>query len=132
MAPTTRLILPALALLLVPAAPAPASEPDERVQLLLVFGDDPCPQSDGDSIVVCARKPESERYRIPKDLRQKAATVGEQGWGSTVQTLETASRALLPNSCTPVGINGFTGCSLAMLRQWFAERQLDGQAPPAR
>ena len=49
---------------------APASaEPPQRVFNLIVYGDDPCPKGEGDEIIVCARKPESERYRIPKKLR---------------------------------------------------------------
>jgi len=115
------------------AGVARVAEPDERVQTLVVYGNDPCPQGDDGSIVVCARKPESERYRIPKPLRNKpvVAAAGGQAWASKVQTLDAASRAILPNSCSPIGTNGYTGCTLAMLRQWYAERQHDGLAPPA-
>jgi hypothetical protein len=130
-----RLILSRLALLALAIAPVclvRAAEPDERIQTLVVYGDDPCPKSDDGSIIVCARKPESERYRIPKSLRGKVAPAGEQAWGSRVQTLEAAGRAVLPNSCSPIGTNGYTGCTAAMLRQWFAERQLEGRAPPAK
>ena len=128
----TRSILIPLSLLALAAGGARAAEPDERVQTLVVYGNDPCPQGDDGSIVVCARKPESERYRIPKPLRDKAVTAtGGQAWGSRVQTLDAASRAILPNSCSPIGTNGYTGCTLAMLRQWYAERQRDGLAPPA-
>lgn len=127
----SRSILIPLTLLALAAGGARAAEPDERIQALVVYGDDPCPQADDGSIVVCARKPESERYRIPKPLRDKAVTSGTQAWGSRVQTLDAASRAILPNSCSPIGSNGYTGCTLAMLRQWYAERQRDGLAPPA-
>ena len=72
----------------------------------MVYGDDPCPVEEGGGIVVCARKPESERYRIPKDLRQKKEFIGSQGWGSRVQTMEASGRQLLPNSCTAIGSNG--------------------------
>jgi len=117
--------------------PASASEPDERIQALVVYGSDACPTSDDGSIIVCARKPESERYRIPRELREKAKedkllTVGGQGWANNVQSLEVAGQVLLPNSCSTIGSNGFTGCSLTMLRQWYAERQLEGRAPPAK
>lgn len=123
-------LLSALTLASLPA-PGLAAEPDERIQSILVYGDDPCPASDDGSIVVCARKPESERYRIPKALRKKPEVVESQGWGSRVQTLDTASRAVLPNSCSVIGTNGATGCSLAALHQWYLERQLDGQSQPA-
>jgi hypothetical protein len=108
------------------ATPAPAEAPD-RVETLVVYGDDPCPVEEGGGIVVCARKPESERYRIPKDLRPKKEVAGSQGWGSRVQTMEATGRQLLPNSCTVIGSNGQTGCTQAMLRQWFEERRLAEQ-----
>ncbi|CAN5201555.1 hypothetical protein BH10PSE13_BH10PSE13_16100 [soil metagenome] len=127
----------AVALTLVSVSPALASEPDERIEALVVYGGDPCPIADDGSIIVCARKPESERYRIPKELREKAKhdkllTVGGQGWANNVQSLEVAGQVLLPNSCSSIGSNGFTGCSLSMLRQWYAERQLAGRAPAAK
>lgn len=101
-------------------------EPPERLSVLVTFGDEECPEPDGDDeIVVCAQKPESERYRIPKELRQK--TEEEQAidhsWTSTVALHEDAARAGRPNSCSVNGTNGFTGCQSALMRQWFAERR---------
>jgi hypothetical protein len=127
-------LFPALALLAAGFSPAVAlaAEDSDQQSLLVVYGDDPCPAGTGDEIVVCARKPESERYRIPKALRSKAAVVGGPGWASQVATMDQVSRQLLPNSCSPIGSNGFTGCTMAMLRQWHAERQLDGQLENAR
>lgn len=132
-----RLVLPCaaplLALLPLLSAPATAQEPDERINALVVYGNDPCPQAEDGSIIVCARKPENDRYRIPRELRKKeAVTIGAPGWASNVQSLEASGRVLLPNSCSSVGTNGFTGCSLAMLSQWYAERQAEGRSPPAR
>ena len=125
-------ILPRIALLLVPLLPAPAiaqaEPPPERIINLLVYGDDPCPQGKGDEIVVCARKPESERYRIPKKLREKPAVAGGPGWGSQVATMEQVQRQNLPNSCSVIGSNGFTGCTAQMLQQWFAERRMQQSA----
>lgn len=136
MNPTLRLLIPVLVGLA--AAPAVAgdlaasSQPDERIQSLLVYGSDPCPKSDDGSIVVCARRPESERYRIPKKLRDPAPPPGAPGWGSTVQNMEQVQRQSLPNSCSTIGSGGQTGCALAALHQWYLERQLDGRAPDAR
>ncbi|HEX7853291.1 MAG TPA: hypothetical protein VF503_06305 [Sphingobium sp.] len=131
------LLAPMLALAPGLIAPLHASEPDERIQALVVYGNDVCPQSDDGTIVVCARKPESERYRIPKELRDKARKdkmleVGGQGWANNVQSLEAAGQVLLPNSCSAIGANGFGGCSLAALHQWYAERQMDGNAPTSK
>jgi hypothetical protein len=104
------------------AQPAP---PPERVVALVVYGDEPCPVGKGDEIVVCARKPESERYRIPKGLRDKPKPSGGPGWASQVASMEQAGRAVQPGSCSVNGSYGFTGCTAVMLRQWFAERQMN-------
>nr|WP_093017232.1 hypothetical protein [Sphingobium sp. YR768] len=121
-------VLPLIGALLIPMLPAPAlaqpEPPPDRIINLLVYGDDPCPESKGDEIVVCARKPESERYRIPKKLREKPEPVGGPGWGSQVATMEQTQRQTLPNSCSVIGSNGFTGCTAQMLQQWFAERRM--------
>lgn len=106
-----------------PAIAQPAPPPD-RIVNLLVYGDDPCPKGEGDEIVVCARRPEAERYRIPKKLREKPAPSGGPGWGSQVATMEEVQRQNLPNSCSVNGTNGFTGCTAKMLQQWFAERRM--------
>ena len=45
--------------------------PPARYTTTTVFGNDACPTPNGDEIVVCARMPESDRYRIPKALRKK-------------------------------------------------------------
>src|SRR3546814_12047242 len=56
----------------------------ERVNLVIVYGDDPCPQSQGSDIVVCARKGEEERYRIPEPLRGDPNQPSHQAWGEQI------------------------------------------------
>jgi hypothetical protein len=105
------------------AAPAAAQEDGPRSErALIVYGDDPCPPSQGDEIVVCARRPEEERYRIPEALR-RGARRPEQSWGTRAAELEDAQRDGRPNSCTVVGSFGQTGCTSDMIRQWYAERR---------
>lgn len=103
-----------LAFLLLSATPvwaADPADPPERISTLLVFGSDPCPRSSSDEIVVCARQPESERYRIPKKLREKTANEARDGsWAGTAKVLEMVSRQGLPNSCNPIGSYGQSGC----------------------
>ena len=122
----SRLLALALApafLLLMPATASAAS--DETYRTVTVFGEDACPKPVGDEIVVCGRLPESERYRIPKALRKKPSDQSGAGasWGSRVEGLEEAQRFTMPGSCTAVGTAGQTGCTQAMLRQWFLERR---------
>lgn len=112
-----------LACLLPSTAMAQAEPPPERIINLLVYGDDPCPQSQGDDIVVCARKPEAERYRIPKKLREKPAVSGGPGWGSQVATMEQVQRNSTPMGCSAIGGTN-TGCYAQRMAQWFAERRM--------
>lgn len=104
---------------------AAQATPPERISFLVTFGKDKCPEAVGDEIIVCAPAPESERYRIPKDLRVAEAGLvsGGASWTSAVESLDGYSRAVLPNSCSVNGSNGFTGCSKAALDQWHAERR---------
>lgn len=108
-------------------APALAAEPPERESVVIVFGDDPCPQASDEEIVVCARKPESERYRIPKPLRDEGRPPSERSWASRVETLEDVARDGRPGSCSVVGTGGQSGCLANMLRHWFAERRANGR-----
>lgn len=100
-------------------------DPPEKMSTLIVFGNDPCPKSDGDEIVVCARQPESERYRLPKQFRGKrpVAAADTESWSNTVSALEYVGKAGTPNSCSPVGSGGQTGCYDQFLRQAREERR---------
>jgi hypothetical protein len=115
----------ALLALQYPAA-APAQDPPPgRTTTFTVYGNDACPDTGTSSneIVVCARRPENERYRIPKELRGRNAPLTERAWGSRVAGLEDASRQILPGSCSTVGSYGQTGCRQQMLREWYAARR---------
>lgn len=102
---------------------AETGAPPERMRALTVYGDDPCPRGEGDEIVVCAREPESERYRIPRRLRKTEEESSARSWTDRVPVVEEASRAQRPGNCTTVGAGGQTGCTQAMLRVWAEERR---------
>jgi hypothetical protein len=104
-------------------AAVPGAEPTGRTVTVTVYGSDPCPKARDGEVVVCGRRPDNERYRIPKELRKKGERPSETSWASRAQALEEASRAGRPNSCSPVGTNGQTGCFQQMLRQWYWERK---------
>ena len=105
------------------AAPASAQDdPPRRQSAIEVFGEDPCPRSTEDEIVVCHRRPEEERYRIPAPLR-RSTRPPEQAWGARVETLDEVSRDSRPNSCSVVGSYGQTGCAQQMIRQWYDSRR---------
>jgi hypothetical protein len=119
-----------LALLAAPS-PAVANEIARRTANLVVYGNDPCPPSTGDDIVVCAHRPENERYRIPKELRAKERGSGpaSRSWASHWDGVEDATRYTRPDSCSPVGTWGQTGCLQSMLRRWWDERHSGSSAP---
>jgi len=115
-------LAPLLSLALALPSAALAFDPPSRQSTLVVFGSDPCPATGPDNeVVVCARRPEEDRYRIPRRIRERQPT--ETSWASRVEGLENESRVGRPNSCSVVGSNGFTGCTAAMVRQWYAERR---------
>jgi hypothetical protein len=108
------------------ALPAQAQDAGERVNQLVVYGDDPCPSSSDGEIVVCARKDEGERYRIPESLRGDPDAAVNQAWTERVRAYEYVGKSGTM-SCSPVGAGGFTGCTQNLINQAYAEKaQGDG------
>ena len=105
-----------------PAMAQPPEQPPEREANVVVYGDDPCPPSAGDEIVVCARRPDDERYRIPEELRRSSEPPALGGI-SRVEALEESQRDTRPGSCSVVGSFGHTGCTQQMIRDWYADRR---------
>ena len=101
--------------------PAPAG--GETVRYQIVYGNDKCEpaQSDGE-IVVCARMDESERFRIPPELRGDLNAPINQAWSNRVKSLEMIGRSGT-GSCSPIGAGGFTGCTQQLIAQAAAERR---------
>ena len=111
------------------AQAAPPSEDDRPLLRITVYGRDPCPRSTDEQVVVCARRPESERQRIPPALRERPEDA-EQSWAERAESLEMVGRTG-PQSCSTVGPGGFTGCFDEMVRQARRERaQARRQGPP--
>ncbi len=104
-----------------PVAASAQNTGSERVNQVIIFGSDECPQSDGDTITVCARLDESERFRIPPRLRESNAPDNE-AWASRAQSFEAVGR-FGPLSCSPVGLGGELGCTAEMIQAAFEERE---------
>lgn len=102
-----------------PDAATDGTQPRQR--LVTVFGTEPCPKpSSPDEVVVCARLPESEIYRIPTPLRQaerrgspfeenRALLVGDVAGGGI-------------GSCSAVGAGGAVGCNRRQVDAWARDR----------
>jgi hypothetical protein len=106
---------------LVPAPAAAQDEAGDKVNVLDVFGDDPCPPSSDDEIVVCRRLNEGDRYRIPVALRGSSSPENES-WGSRVRSYE-AVGDFGPLSCSPVGAGGELGCTAQMIAAAYEEKR---------
>ena len=106
-------------------APAAAQTDGERINQLIIYGDDPCPQAADGEITVCARKDESERYRIPEPLRDSESPSND-AWNNRVMAYETVGKQGVL-SCSPVGPGGSTGCLGKLIDRAYAEKGTDTQ-----
>jgi len=128
--------LPLPLLLMVSAFPAfaaaPAKTVPEKVSTLVVYGSDPCPKGQDGEVVVCARQPESERYRIPHRLREKPYNAARDGsWAGTAAVVDAAGRENLPGSCNANGSWGQTGCWQKFMAEAHADKAAQEQAKQA-
>src|SRR5579864_7064987 len=98
----------------------PVAPPPDKVNQVLVYGDQPCPKAQGDEIVVCVRSPD-EPYRLPKALRGNPQAPENQSWVNRAKSVEYVSRSGT-HSCSPVGAGGFTGCFDQIVKQAYAEK----------
>ena len=121
------------------AAPAPAQQPgvpvpeaaaaaaaapgddDVRVNQLIIYGNDPCPAGADDEIIVCARLPEDERFRIPPNLRNNPNDPANQSWANRATELSYVGRSGI-GSCSTAGPGGMIGCQQQLIQQARAER----------
>lgn len=116
------LLLATAPLAAVLATPAQAQDAaGDKVNIVDVFGDDPCPESSEGEIVVCRRMDEEERYRIPEALR-RSESPQNQSWTSRVRAFETVGD-FGPLSCSPVGLGGELGCTAEMIATAYEERR---------
>lgn len=122
--------LPLAALFLVGslfALPAAAQEADtanaDKINQVIVYGNDPCQASSPDEIVVCNRLPEGDRFRVPQLFRGgDPLDPRNQAWLNRVTAMERVGR-FGTDSCSPVGLGGFTGCTQALVAGAKAEAQ---------
>ena len=96
---------------------APAQNPihypvqnNDPIKRVIVYGADPCPRGEGDQIVICGRRPERDRYRIPKKMRNGPPTDPEStSWAEKTRSMEYVGTTGT-QSCSTVGPGGSTGC----------------------
>ncbi len=117
-----RLIMAALLASSLPVAAqigAPVNKPSAmevyRTRTVTVYGNDACPKpNDPDEIVVCARRPEEERYRLKNPENDPGARTEQGGSDRTLGAMD-ASNAGGTGSCSTVGPGGSAGCAAKMI-----------------
>ncbi len=117
-----------VAALALPAGPALAQR--SKVSEIIVYGTDPCPRSTDDDVVVCARRPEAERFRIPELLRENGTLQERQSWTKQAEGLATAGATGI-GSCSAVGPGGAIGCAQQEINRAFRERRAEDAATVA-
>lgn len=115
---TAALMLPGVA----SAQDAVQDGPPERVRSVVLYGDQKCPEpTEEGEVVVCAKGDESP-YRIPSELRQSVERPDATSWAVRVDDVMNFANQTLPNSCSPIGSGGQSGCTMQMLRNFTAEK----------
>ncbi len=109
------------------SAPNPQAETGQAPQrvrsVTLTGAGDKCPQSTDTEIVVCQTV--GEPYRIPKAFRETRKDAAQQSWVNRAATMDQVGRVAggLPDTCSPVGSGGQTGCALQLNRAFAAEKR---------
>jgi hypothetical protein len=101
----------------------------QRIRSLTLKAGEKCPPSTDNDIVVCSTL--DQPYRIPKQFRDDAPIAAKnQSWVNRTATMDQVGRVAggLPDTCSPIGAGGQTGCALATNRAWAAERRAQRDA----
>ena len=121
-----------LALVALPAAAlaqAEAGQPPQRVRDIQLRPGEKCPPAASGEVVVCRTL--DEPYRIPKALRDdKPIAAQNQSWAARTETADEIGRVAggLPDTCSPVGSGGQSGCALQANKAWVAEKAAERRA----
>lgn len=111
-------------------AQGPVTSQQQDVRRVVVYGSEACPRGEAGEIIVCARRPEGDRYRIPEELRDAPDDDPEsESWAARAESLEYVGQTGI-ESCSPAGPGGFTGCWEQMMRQAQRERAAPPEGQP--
>lgn len=104
--------------------PADPVQEQRRIINVVVYGDDDCPVAKApDEVVVCSRRPETEKFRLPPAVRSQTQRP-EEGGGSRALAIDQIGRAG-PDSCTAVGPAGASGCARSEFMRNKSVRRAD-------
>jgi len=103
---------------------AQTGTPPQRIRDVTITKGQECPKGEGNEVVVCHTL--DEPYRIPKALRNdKPIPAQNQSWVNRASTIDDVSRRAggLPDTCSPVGTGGQTGCAMQAAKDYAADRR---------
>lgn len=93
-----------------------------RTAEIIVYGNDPCPRSTDDDIVVCNRRPEEERYRLAPNLRPSGTRQERSSWANRAHEINNVGNTGI-GSCSAVGPGGSSGCLIQEINRAMQENQ---------
>jgi hypothetical protein len=99
-------------------------QPPQRIRNVQLRKGEKCPPpSSTGEVVVCGTL--EDPYRIPKNLRESKPDAATQSWVNRAETMDEVGRVAggLPNTCSPVGTGGQTGCVAKQLRDYAADKR---------
>lgn len=92
----------------------------ERINMVIAYSEDECPEATGNEIVICEILVEAERYRIPSNLRYSDSPENVS-WSRRVDKIRYVGD-FGAMSCSPAGAGGFTGCTQQFIDAWAQDR----------
>lgn len=94
----------------------------QRIRSVTLAPGERCPASSSDEVVVCYQG--GSPFRIPPQLRREEIPTANQSWVNRAATVDQVSRVSggLPDTCSPVGTGGQSGCALARNREYAADK----------
>jgi hypothetical protein len=103
------------------AAPLAAqNEGGDRVNMVIAYSEDECPEAADGEIVICEILVEAERYRIPSNLRASDSP-DNTSWARRVESIRYIGEFGIM-SCDPAGAGGITGCTQQFINNAYADR----------
>ncbi len=93
----------------------------DRVNMVIAYSEDECPEPKAGEIVVCEILVEADRYRIPRNLRTSDSPQNTS-WAQRVEKIRYAGDFGIM-SCDPAGAGGSLGCTQKMIDAAYADKK---------
>jgi hypothetical protein len=117
LAPAALVFLAAIA---AAATPAAAQSANEKINMVIAYSADECPEAKEGEVVICEILVEAERYRIPSSLRYSDSPENKS-WARQVEEIKYVGD-FGTMSCSPAGAGGFTGCTQKFVEAAYKDR----------